>query len=210
MRFRYPILFFFLLLFLGSGCSSLSRMGNRRDQLVTISTPHGDMKLVLYDQTPRHKQNFLKLAKEGFYNGTTFHRVIKDFMIQGGDVNSKDADKTNDGSGSIGYTLPAEIRPELTHQRGAVAAARLGDNVNPSRESSGSQFYIVHNPQGTPHLDQKYTVFGQVIAGHEVIDKIANQVTDRRDRPVDDVRMTVKVEKMPKKKIAKLYGYEYE
>ena len=166
--------------------------------------------MVLYDQTPRHKENFLKLAKEGFYDGTTFHRVIKDFMIQGGDVNSKDTDKTNDGSGSVGYTLPAEIRPGLTHKRGAVAAARLGDNVNPNRESSGSQFYIVHNPQGTPHLDQKYTVFGQVIAGEEVLDKIANQVTDRRDRPVDDVPMTVKLEKMPKKKITKLYGYEYE
>lgn len=202
-------LFFFLLVFCVSCSSLLPQRGSRRDHLVTISTSHGEMKLVLHDQTPRHKQNFLKLAKEGFYNGTTFHRVIKDFMIQGGDVNSKDDDKTNDGSGSLGYTIPAEIIPDLKHKRGAVAAARLGDNVNPNRESSSSQFYIVHNPKGTPHLDMKYTVFGQVIAGEEVIDKIAAQLTDPRDRPLEDVRMTVKVERMPKKKITKLYGYQY-
>jgi cyclophilin family peptidyl-prolyl cis-trans isomerase len=202
-------LLFFALLFSVSCSSLLPQRGSRRDQLVTISTAHGDMKLVLHDQTPKHKQNFLKLAKEGFYNGTTFHRVIPDFMVQGGDVNSKDDDKTNDGSGSLGYTIPAEITPELKHRRGAVAAARMGDNVNPNRESSSSQFYIVHNPKGTPHLDMKYTVFGQVIAGEEVIDKLATQKRDARDRPLEDQRMTVKVERLPKKKITQRYGYEY-
>lgn len=202
-------IFFFALLFCVSCSSLLPRWGSRRDQLVTISTAHGDMKMVLHDQTPKHKQNFLKLAKEGFYNGTTFHRVIPNFMVQGGDVNSKDDDKTNDGSGSLGSTIPPEITPELKHKPGAVAAARMGDNVNPNRESSSSQFYIVHNPKGAPHLDMKYTVFGQVIAGEEVIDKIAAQPTDPRDRPIEDQRMTVKVERMPKKKITKLYGYRY-
>lgn len=201
---------FLALLFFHASCSSLlPQRGSRRDHLVTISTSQGDMNLVLHDQTPKHKENFLKLAKEGFYDGTTFHRVIKDFMIQGGDKNSKDEDKTNDGSGNLGYTVPAEIVADLKHVRGAVAAARMGDDVNPRRESSSSQFYIVHNPKGTPHLDTKYTVFGQVIAGDEVIDKIANQLTDSRDRPVEDIRMTVRVERVPKKKITKRYGYRY-
>ncbi len=201
---------FLALLFSLASCSSLlPQRGSRRDHLITISTPQGDMKLVLHDQTPKHKENFLKLAKEGFYNGTTFHRVIKDFMIQGGDKNSKDEDKTNDGSGNLGYTVPAEIMADLKHVRGTVAAARMGDDVNPRRESSSSQFYIVHNPSGTPHLDLKYTVFGQVIAGDEVINQIANQLTDSRDRPVEDIRMTVRVERMPKKKITKRYGYRY-
>jgi cyclophilin family peptidyl-prolyl cis-trans isomerase len=203
------IVFLFVLINCVSCSSIFSPRGSRKDNLVTISTAHGDMRLLLHDQAPRHKANFLKLAKQGFYDGTTFHRVIKDFMIQGGDVNSKDEDKTNDGAGSLGYTIPSEITAELKHRRGAVAAARLGDNVNPNRESSSSQFYIVHNPKGTPHLDNKYTVFGQVIAGEEVIDKIAGLRTDRRDRPLEDVRMTVKVERLPKKKITKMYGYRF-
>ncbi|NEM99538.1 peptidylprolyl isomerase [Pontibacter burrus] len=180
-----------------------------KDQLITINTPQGDIKLILFDETPKHKENFLKLAHEGFYDGTTFHRVIDGFMIQGGDPNTKDEDPNNDGSGSPGYTLPAEIKPEFKHVRGAVAAARQGDQVNPMKESSGSQFYIVENHNGTPMLDQAYTVFGQVVDGLDVIDKIAEQPTNPRNRPLTDVKMKVTVENVKKKKIAKKYKYNY-
>ena len=177
-----------------------------KDQLVTISTPHGELKLVLFDDTPRHKENFLKLAREGFYDGTTFHRVIDGFMIQGGDPNTKDDNPRNDGAGNPGYTVPAEINPKYKHVRGALAAARMGDQVNPKKESSGSQFYIVENHQGTP---QAYTVYGQVIDGLQVIDKIAEQAVDGRNRPLSDIKMKVKVEEVKKKKIAKKYRYTY-
>ena len=111
---------------------------------VKISTSLGDIVVRLYDETPAHRDNFLKLAKEGFYDGTLFHRVIKDFMVQGGDPESKGAAKGRMlGSGDAGYTLPAEFNPSLFHKRGALAAARTGDNVNPERRSSGCQFYIV-------------------------------------------------------------------
>jgi peptidyl-prolyl cis-trans isomerase B (cyclophilin B) len=183
---------------------------SKKDEVVTISTNLGDIKLVLFDQTPQHKANFLKLARSGFYNGTTFHRVIQNFMIQGGDPNTKDADPTNDGAGQPDEaTIPAEIRPEFQHKFGAVAAARRGDYVNPTRASGASQFYIVQNHQGTKHLDGAYTVFGQVINGLDVIDKIAAQPTGPRDRPTTDVKMTVKVDKLKKKKITELYGYQY-
>lgn len=109
-----------------------------------IETPQGSMVLRLYDETPLHRDNFKKLVAEGTYDSTLFHRIIGGFMIQGGDVNSRDDDRMNDGSGDIGYTIPAEFRPDLFHKRGAIAAARTPDNVNPNRESSGSQFYIVH------------------------------------------------------------------
>ena len=181
----------------------------KKDHLVTIITPFGEMVMVLYDETPQHKANFLKLAKDGFYNQTTFHRVIADFMIQGGDKNSKDADPANDGAGDIGYQIPPEFNPAFKHQRGALAAARQGDFVNPQRASSGSQFYIVENHQGTPQLNNQYTVFGQVISGLDIIDKIADQPKDARDRPLTAIRMTMKVEKLKKKKIAKRYGYTY-
>lgn len=202
--------FFIFLLFFGlSITASLAKKKPKKDTIVTISTQFGDMVVVLYDETPQHKANFLKLAKEGFYNNTTFHRVIDDFMIQGGDKNSKDDDKTNDGAGDIGYQIPAEFNPQLKHVYGALAAARQGDFVNPERQSSGSQFYIVENHNGTPHLDNQYTVFGQVISGLDVIDKIADQAKDARDRPLTDIRMTVKSEKLKKKKITKKYGYNY-
>jgi cyclophilin family peptidyl-prolyl cis-trans isomerase len=201
---------FTLLLLVGAiSTESLAKGKPKKDTIVTISTSFGDMVVVLFDETPQHKANFLKLAKEGFYNNTTFHRIINDFMIQGGDKNSKDEDKTNDGAGDIGYQIPAEFNPALKHVRGALAAARQGDFVNPQRQSSGSQFYIVENHNGTPHLDNQYTVFGQVISGLDVIDKIADQPKDGRDRPTNDIRMTMKVQKLKKKKIAKLYGYNY-
>lgn len=181
----------------------------KKDMLVTISTQFGEIKLVLFDDTPLHKANFLKLADEGFYNNTTFHRIIDHFMIQGGDGNSKDDNPANDGAGDVGYRIPAEIVPAHKHVRGALAAARQGDPVNPKRESSGSQFYIVENHQGTPHLDNKYTVFGQVIDGLDVVDKIAEQPKGFMDRPLSPIRMTVKVEKLKKKKITERYGYQY-
>jgi len=125
----------------------------KKDSLVVIHTPYGDMTVVLYRQTPIHRANFLKLAQEGFYDSTLFHRVIKDFMIQGGDPNSKNPNEPGSyGHGGPGYTLPAEIQPELYHRRGVLAAARLGDVQNPKRESSGSQFYIV---QGKTFSDEE-------------------------------------------------------
>lgn len=178
------------------------------DYVVTISTQFGDMVILLFDDTPKHKENFIKLVNEGFYNGTTFHRIIDNFMIQGGDPNSKDQDKFNDGMGGPGYTLPSEILPNHKHVRGSVAAARMGDQVNPNRESNGSQFYIVENHDGTAFLDNAYTVFGQVIQGLDVIDTIAVQQKDNRDRPVTDIKMIVKVEKLSRKKIIKKYGCE--
>ncbi len=180
------------------------------DQLVTISTNLGEIHLVLHDETPAHKQNFLKLAREGYYDNTTFHRVIKDFMIQGGDPLSKDDNPDNDGSGGPGYTVPAEINPALKHRHGAVAAARQGDNVNPDRASSGSQFYIVDNEKGTPFLDGKYTVFGQVVQGLDVVRQIAEQPKNRADRPLQDVKMKVKVHKISRKNVARRYGYKYQ
>lgn len=199
---------FILLCLLAGNVFAAKPKKSRKESVVTISTELGDMKLILFDDTPLHKENFLKLAKSGFYNGTTFHRVIKDFMIQGGDPNSKDTDPTNDGQGGPGYTIPAELNANLKHKYGAVAAARMGDNVNPKRESSGSQFYLVEKKEGTPFLDNKYTVFGQVIDGLEVISKIAQQEKDRMDRPVKDIKMKVTVQKVRKKKLNKQYNLQ--
>jgi cyclophilin family peptidyl-prolyl cis-trans isomerase len=182
------------------------------DSVITgdcIKMMKGEIVMVLYDKTPKHKSNFIKLAKEGFFNGTTFHRVINGFMIQGGDPNSKDTDPNNDGLGGPGYTIPSEFVSELKHKRGALAAARMGDQMNPKRESSGSQFYIVQSPKGTPQLDGAYTVFGEVLKGMEIVDRISKQAKLMNDRPVYDVKMTVTVEQMPKTKITELYGYKY-
>ncbi len=161
-----------------------------------ISTSYGKIILELYSSSaPQHVANFLKLAKEKFYDGCTFHRIIPGFVIQGGDPNSKDEDKSNDGSGGPGYTVPAEIK--LPHKKGALAAARLGDQMNPQRASSGSQFYIACEP--LPNLDQLgYTVFGQVIEGMDVVQKIAALPRDPRDNPVEKV--TFKVSLLPEKK----------
>lgn len=178
------------------------------DYVFSIHTAFGDMVILLYDSTPKHKQNFLKLSQEGFYNGTTFHRIIDGFMIQGGDPNSKDSDPNNDGTGGPGYTIPNELSAGYKHVFGAVAAARMGDQVNPKKESSGSQFYIVENKEGTHFLDNNYTVFGQVIQGIEVIEKIAEQPKDYRDRPSKEIKMTVTAQKMKRKKILKQYHCE--
>jgi peptidyl-prolyl cis-trans isomerase B (cyclophilin B) len=158
-----------------------------KETVVLMKTTAGDMKIKLYNETPQHRDNFTKLVKEKYYDGLLFHRVIKDFMIQGGDPNSKNAPRgVQLGMGDPGYTIPAEILPQLKHKKGALAAARTN---NPERRSSGSQFYIVHNDNGVPHLDGAYTVFGEVIEGMNVIDTIANVKTLPGDRPEEDVKI---------------------
>lgn len=192
------------------------------ETLIMIETPYGTIKAKLYNSSPQHRDNFIKLANEGFYDGTLFHRVIPGFMIQGGDPVSKGAEAGAAlGSGGPGYTIPAEIGAK--HFRGALSAARTGGASNPEKRSSGSQFYIVQNglsPQnnntinqkkgqgvvysqgeldfynqvgGYPGLDGDYTVFGQVLEGMEVVDKIAAVARNSRDRPDEDVAMKVKV-----------------
>ena len=158
-----------------------------------IITSMGVIKVKLYADTPKHRENFAKLALEKYYDGTLFHRVISGFMIQGGDPLTKDAaNKSRFGTGGPNYTVPAEFVPAHTHIKGALAAARRGDAVNPYKESSGSQFYLV---QGDAHfLDGEYTVFGETIQGLDVIDKIAAVQTDARDCPVQDVKIvTIKL-----------------
>jgi cyclophilin family peptidyl-prolyl cis-trans isomerase len=245
--------------------------GVKDNTVVRIETTYGNIDIRLYDETPLHRDNFVKLVNAGFYNDLLFHRVINNFMIQGGDPNSKNADPSAQlGSGGPGYTIPAEFNPELFHKKGALAAARLGDNANPLKESSGSQFYIVHGTVltdnqlkelearinnekkqslyskifrdleiefkteniepdyqiitekarqmvtdhfnennifkypdiqreayttygGTPHLDGSYTVFGETIAGMEVIDKIAASETTGSSRPLTDVLMRISI-----------------
>lgn len=155
-----------------------------------IVTNYGTIKIKLYKDTPLHKANFSKLALSGFYDGLLFHRVINGFMIQGGDPLTKDpANADRFGTGGPGYTIPAEILPQHRHKKGALAAARRGDAANPMKESSGSQFYIVQNEQTCAQLDGAYTVFGETIEGLDVIDKIAAVETDRRDRPVAQVKI---------------------
>lgn len=166
-----------------------------------IVTSLGTIKVKLYSKTPKHRANFEKLALTGFYDSLLFHRVINGFMIQGGDPYTRDtimADKY--GQGGPGYTIPAEFVPEYKHLKGALAAARRGDAANPAKESSGSQFYIVQDESTCAQLDGEYTVFGQTVDGFNVIDKIAAVQTNRRDRPVTDVRIiSIKVdpESMP-------------
>lgn len=268
----------------------LTSCAQKKDYVVTFKTKYGDMAAILYDETPKHKENFIKLAKEHYFDSLLFHRVMKDFMIQGGDPNSKNAESGQPlGTGGPGYTIPSEFNDKFFHEKGALSAARMPDNANPNKESSGSQFYIVQgqvwpeseltidqnklnngirqlmqNPNyaylqdtlgrlyysgdmeayknkmielapvcekelgisvkkevspeklkvytttgGSPHLDGEYTVFGKVISGFDVIDKIAAVQVDPRDRPLEDVMLTVTVEEMSRKKITKKYGYQY-
>lgn len=209
----FALIMGFALLF--SACDSDKR------KKVVIETEYGNMTAVLYDETPQHRDNFIKLANEGFYDDLLFHRIIKGFMIQGGDPDSKGAapDKRL-GMGGPGYTVPAEFVDQHIHLKGALAAARTGGPSNPEKKSSGSQFYIVQgNPiqaamldgpfasknytdeqkqayqemGGTPQLDRDYTVFGMVIEGLDVIDKIAAVQTAPGDRPLEDVKMKISV-----------------
>ena len=160
----------------------------REEPEFEMVTSHGTMKLRLYSKTPLHRDNFVKLAKEGYYDGLRFHRVIDGFMIQGGDPFSRDTAMINSwGTGGPNYTIPAEFVGEYHHKKGAIAAARKGDMANPKRASSGSQFYIVQDEEGCGHLDGQYTVYGEVFDGIEVIDRIAATPTDHYNRPYVDV-----------------------
>lgn len=257
---------------------------DNKDYVVTIHTEYGDMKAILYDETPLHKKNFLELAKAGRYDSTTWHRVIDKFMIQGGDIAAKEGTREAEED-----RIPAEIVDGFLHTKGSLAAARQGDNANPEKKSSSTQFYIVHgkvfseteltldqtklnqsisrilqgdkfpelksqfqdlaqkrdyeamnelaisnkdlvetelgieldkdiDPErvdaytslgGAPHLDEEYTVFGKVVEGLEVIDKIAAVKTGRMAKPENDTYMTMEIEMVAKKKITEMYGYVY-
>lgn len=155
-----------------------------------IITTLGTIRVKLYSDTPKHRDNFAKLAFEGFYDGILFHRVIPGFMIQTGDPLSKDpANKNQFGTGGPGYNIPAEMIPTHHHIKGALAAARRGDRANPLKESSGSQFYIVHDPANCVHLDGEYSIFGETMEGLDVIDKIASVQTDPYDCPLTPVKI---------------------
>ena len=160
----------------------------REEPEFEMVTSHGTMKIRLYGKTPQHRDNFVKLVAEKYYDGMRFHRVIEGFMIQGGDPYSRDTSMMNAwGTGGPDYTIPAEFVSEYSHKKGAIAAARKGDMANPRKASSGSQFYIVQDEYGCSHLDGQYTIFGEVFEGLEVIDRIAAVATDRYDRPYEDV-----------------------
>lgn len=153
-----------------------------------IVTTHGTMRVKLYSKTPKHRDNFKKLVAEKYYDGIRFHRVIEGFMIQAGDPFSRDTAKISMwGQGGPDYTVPAEFVNEYWHKKGALAAARKGDMANPTKASSGSQFYIVHDENACLHLDGQYSIFGEVVEGLDVIDKIASVDVDRMDRPYEDV-----------------------
>ena len=287
---KYPYTFLIIII---TGLFILSSCKNDKDYLVTLKTNYGDINLILFDQTPKHKDNFLKLAEKGFYDSLLFHRVIDDFMIQTGDPNTKgNIDPNTFGKGGPGYTIPPEFNPQLIHAKGMIGAARMGDNVNPKKESNGSQFYIIEgvvfteeslkearvnmtelykyfgnliqrsgyqelNLQytqlqtenkleelrklilsykdvieedydieldlplsrkqietyttigGTPHLDGEYTIFGKVVQGMEVVEKIAAVKTGHGDRPIEDIMMTIEVDKISRTKIEKEFNYTY-
>jgi len=219
--------FLFLLLTFAAifGCKASTNNSNnnsniqplKKEIMVLITTNQGVIKIKLYNETPYHRDNFVKLVESNFYDSLLFHRVIKDFMIQAGDPVSKNSSATTSlGSGGPGYTLPAEINPDLFHKKGALSAARTGDQMNPTRRSSGSQFYIVQGKTltdaeltayeqrlgtvfsakqkevyktigGTPFLDGQYTVFGEVVEGLDILDKIASVECGANDRPKTDV-----------------------
>lgn len=210
----------------------IKKKDRKRD--VEVVTDYGSLVIRLYDSTPLHRDNFIRLVKTGYYDSLLFHRVIQHFMIQGGDPGSKHAEPGQPlGNGGPDYTVPAEFRVTLFHKKGVLAAAREGDDTNPGKASSGSQFYIVQGKKftdagldsvetyrlkgrkipvdqrevyktvgGTPHLDQNYTAFGEVIGGLDVVDKIAATPTSKgedRDRPLTDVKI-VKVKLIKRKK----------
>lgn len=170
-----------------------------------IVTNLGTIKVKLYSKTPKHRENFAKLALTGYYDSLLFHRVINGFMIQGGDPFTRDtsaAAVAKYGQGGPGYTIPAEFVPEYTHKKGALAAARRGDVANPMKESSGSQFYIVQDERACAQLDGAYTVFGETVSGLDIIDRIAQVATDQRDKPLMDVRIkTIKLDESSAPKV---------
>lgn len=214
----------FMLSILSNGLYA-QRMEVQTEYLIKIETSLGDMIIKLYNETPGHRDNMIKLIRDGFYKHQLFHRVIGDFMIQGGDPHSDGAEKGQRlGTGGPGYTIPAEFNENLIHKKGALAAARQGDRMNPDKKSSGSQFYLVQgrvfspeelnlmaqnrmvNPSkevaeiyttlgGTPHLDGSYSVFGEVVEGLEVLGRIASVDTDTYDRPLVDVVYSISLVK---------------
>ena len=199
------------------GMTGYAQKATEKETVVVIETSMGTIKAKLYNDTPKHRDNFIKLINEGWYNGSPFHRVIKDFMIQGG--------QNADGRLDPGYTIPAEITNNHFHKKGALAAARQPDQVNPKKASSGSQFYIVQGKKfdeawldmyenrsgkvfsarqrqayqttgGSPHLDGDYTVFGEVTEGLDVVDKIAAVRTGNMDVPIEPVTIkSITIEK---------------
>ena len=215
----------FLSFLFGANAQKVDKQRGNTDKVyyVKIETTYGDIVVKLYNETPKHRDNFLKLVKEGTYDGVLFHRVIQNFMIQGGDPNSRNAKKGEMlGNGELGYTLPAEFVPSLYHKKGALAAARQADQVNPEKRSSSCQFYIVQGEKwgaeklkrvetsmgksftkeqaevyatlgGTPFLDGDYTVFGEVVEGLEVVDKIAAVACGPMNRPLEDVKMKMTI-----------------
>ena len=207
-------------------CSVFTAWSQTKNTEVLFETTVGNIRIALYDETPLTRDNFLKITKMGIYDSLLFHRVIKDFMIQSGDTNSKHAKPGQLlGTGDFDYTTEAEFRlPQIFHRRGTVAMARENEKVNPERRSSACQFYIVWGkvfnemqidrlqekldsvtqgtvkltPEmievyktigGTPHLDGQYTVFGEVIKGMDVVEKIQGVETDKNDRPLEDIRI---------------------
>ena len=160
------------------------------EPVFNIVTNLGTMKVKLYSKTPKHRENFERLALTGYYDGLLFHRVIDGFMIQGGDPLTRDTTQVaRYGTGGPDYTVPAEFIPEYKHKKGALAAARRGDAANPKKESSGSQFYIVQDERACAALDGDYTVYGETVEGLDVIDKIAKVSTNNRDLPLAPVRI---------------------
>ncbi|MFY7911637.1 MAG: peptidylprolyl isomerase [Emticicia sp.] len=216
---------------------SFAQKKSKKDYLVTLNTKYGTMHLVLFDDAPLHKANFIKLVEQKFYDSLLFHRIIDGFMIQGGDPESKTAkpnQRLGGGDGNM-ERIPFEFKPNHIHRKGALAAAR--DN-NPEKKSSACQFYIVQGKKrtdeevtaaaqrngmnyttnqradymilgGAPHLDNGYTVFGEAIDNLDLIDTIAKQPKDSADRPKEDIKMSMTVKKMRKKKITKKFGYKY-
>ncbi len=183
--------------------------GGNNDYLVTIKTSFGEIKLILFEDTPMHRDNFLYLTEQGAFNGVIFHRVINNFMIQGGDLATRTEPLSDELLKYSQDRIPAEIRPNHLHIKGAIAAARQGDHINPQKMSSATQFYIVQNNAGTPHLNGGYSVFGQVLSGFEVVDAIAQQETDSRDKPIEDIKMEVSFKKIKKSQITKEFNYTY-
>ncbi len=175
-----------------------------------IVTTEGTIRVKLYSKTPKHRDNFCKLVSAHYYDSLLFHRVINGFMIQTGDPYTRDSSKAElYGQGDPDYTIPAEFVNEYYHKKGALAAARRGDTANPRKSSSGSQFYIVQDEMNCIHLDGQYTVFGETVEGLDVIDRIAAAPTDRRDRPVKDIRIiTIRPVEIPAEEAADSTGVQ--
>lgn len=180
------------------------------EEVIELSTRFGTMHIWLYKETPLHRENFLKLAYWGYYDTTEFHRVMRDFLIYGGDPLSADSIRENDGTGSPPWDIDAEIdSSRFQHVRGALGAWRLDDAVNPERNSHGSQFYIVTNHAGAHFLDGRFTVFGRVLSGMEVADSI-NRLDLLVEQPIERVKMQVKVVLMKRYQLEQRYGFRVE